>query len=159
MVTCCTVCGSDETLFGVTCEVSVFVSTKHWRQCKSWNLFLCCLSWSRPLPPAICFSSIFLVISAPVIFSSVSLSLCLSLPLFLSHFFPLTITLRSCAANKSSHPSKWHLNVNAASDVPKPPQCTVSLPTISFVACAMLLCVDILVHIHVSASCCIRRWE
>lgn len=69
---------------------------------------------------------------------SLNLSICFSLSLVLSHVFPLTITPRLFAANKSSRPGKWHLNVNAASHVPKSPQCTVSHPAISSVACVMV---------------------
>lgn len=99
-------------------------TTKHWRQGKTWNVFLLLVLPSLLLYAFLC--------------QSLNLSICFSLSLVLSHVFPLTITPRLFAANKSSRPGKWHLNVNAASHVPKSPQCTVSHPAISSVACVMV---------------------
>lgn len=147
------VCSYNDTLCGCHLGVRVSVSTKHNKALTSWNLFLSvvCLS----LPPSLLLD---VSSSSGYVLLSVPLSFHLFLSLFLSHFFPLTITPRSCAANKSSRPSKWHLNVNAASDVPKPPQCTVSLPTISSVALCHGFCVLIYWrYIHISVSSYISK--
>lgn len=138
MVTCCAACGSNERLFGVTLGVSVLVSTRHNKALTSAQVVKSLsgkhaaegrerlTDKQQSFSPSCC---MFLFCSSgySVFCQSLYLSICFSLSLFLSHFFPLTINLRSWAANNSPRPSKWHLNVKAASDVPKPPQCTMSL--------------------------------
>lgn len=161
MVVWCTV-RSYDTLSGCHLGVSVSVSTKNnkaltserERDFMNFTLFLLFVSPSLLLSISSLRFFFFFWLRpsvSPFIIPSVSLCLC---------FVPLTITLRSCAANKSSRPSKWHLNVNAASDVPKPStKALCHFPPSLLWPVSWFLCVNIVEDIHMSVSSYINRWE